>query len=690
MLTMGITIPYEVGIWPDIDLNCQLLSKKLKRKLYNHLKTVQSPRDYDEISAKLEDFLINISQESNTISFRDRTCLYRAYWRIMQLLNNRSWINLVKTNDTLIHIAKIAINSKLTQKEQWKKIEPIIEMFDYESDPESHRVEIALITLRLNYLVNAGRADELPALITRAREIYKKNSSDLLYLWNFFFTLVVYEWILWGQRKIDEAWDIIEEMERLAQKVKSPSMMSPLANARGAYYSHLSQVDKAVQEFDLMYTITQETGNLNTQVTIMTNKADAIIKVGKFEEVITLLKQALSLFDELSAKRPRNPFNRIIILNNLGEAYAYIEDYENAIKYAKEAFDSIDPTLSLSYVKNEVNKTYMNALLGNGNVEEVNRILNEIGKILEKHPMDPFYLTYYYFQGKRKILLKKLDEAKNAFLKALEYANKTRNFTYQLQIQLNLVEIFLQKYIKTQNEDLLAIVGNFLETIIIFAKEQAFNYFLAQAYIMRANLEYVQKNYRKARSTLELAQKIDHTSVKLGEFIQKRIQDITDLDRRATFLSATEILQDSFSQLTRSFIISKNQPTKAIQYHIYALIVLDKSGIPVYTHYVDHDLSTKEVFISGLLSAVNVFSTQLLNSSETGALKSIRHENMEILLEQVHNNLVALITDKDNFDLRNKMLELCTNIATIKTPDQIYNLQAKKTELDGIFSEIFG
>ena len=102
-----------------------------------------------------------------------------------------------------------------------------------------------------------------------------------------------------------------------------------------------------------------------------------------------------------------------------------------------------------------------------------------------------------------------------------------------------------------------------------------------------------------------------------------------------------------------------------------------------------HRSFEKNVFISGLLSAINAFSTQLLQGSNTGALKTIKHENMDILLESINNQLIALISDKDSFDLRNKMLELSYQIPTIKSNDMLNQLDVKNEELDLLFTQIF-
>ena len=77
-------------------------------------------------------------------------------------------------------------------------------------------------------------------------------------------------------------------------------------------------------------------------------------------------------------------------------------------------------------------------------------------------------------------------------------------------------------------------------------------------------------------------------------------------------------------------------------------------------------------------------SAQLLNNANAGALKSIKHENLDILLEAGQNEIVAVISDKDTLELRSKMLQFCHLIPSIKPSTKFFDISVGKQKLDKI------
>jgi tetratricopeptide (TPR) repeat protein len=96
------------------------------------------------------------------------------------------------------------------------------------------------------------------------------------------------------------------------------------------YEGAISYYDKAGQ-------LAEKSGNLRSKVISLINISDVLCKQNKPSEAISKLDQALEILNECVIETPNEI--KMALLLNLGSAYCFLNDSENAFKHLSEAYD---------------------------------------------------------------------------------------------------------------------------------------------------------------------------------------------------------------------------------------------------------------------------------------------------------------------------------------------------------------
>ncbi|WP_457556708.1 tetratricopeptide repeat protein [Candidatus Harpocratesius sp.] len=680
---------YDIG--NDFKILCSKLSSKTQHKLIREFKLKKSSNRFKSILTILQNNAEKFLNDKSTLSYHDGVCLVRAAIRLSLTINDANWISKIKFNDIFCISSQIGIDNKPSFKEKWEIIQEFFLHFDYTIDPEKEVIEMSKFLTSAFYLYSLGFFDEIASLVERAKEVYNKNPNDRLLTFNYALFLNYYSWVLREKGRIDEAKLYSTKVLSILKELKSQILVMIYTNLMGAFFLHLGETEKALSYFKTTKRIRDDWNDYNGIFIILTNIGSTLQYQGKYKEAIEILEKAYQIGTDLFNKQILGQINFSIMLNNLSEAYFYNGDLNSAFNYIQKAVNYLNPAQNTTYVYTEIKRNYFEILFEKQDYEPAKKILDDFSQILSKKKFDHILIAYNYGMARINWIEGKFTDANNYYMNALDYAIRSKDFNSQLKIQLRLAELYFTEFSKNSNIVALIKVRNFLENLIFAAKEQNFLYLQCRCLILKANIELIQDNYSEAVRILKNALNFTDEHQKEHEIIIKKITEIEKI-RQENILSTNDhksLLDESLLQLNNSMKFSFNRAPKKIDIKTFGLMIIDSAGLPVYTHFLEDELKKEDIIISGLISAINSFSQNVLKEKEIGALKSIQHENINILLENQNERLIVLIANKDSFILRNKMLQFSFQANIIKPQKLVFDLNSKKKELDALFNEIF-
>ncbi|MDP8220259.1 MAG: tetratricopeptide repeat protein [Candidatus Stygibacter frigidus] len=196
----------------------------------------------------------------------------------------------------------------------------------------------------------------------------------------------------------------------------------------GIVYNNLGDIalrqGKTVQAFEYFLnaiTVSEKVNNLTSILLSYLNYGEAYIKQGEFEKAEENLRKA----EELSNRMESDKFKSSII-NNLAIArskqknFEYYRSYiaENSPGLLRNEFKAVTPIV----------KTWFYYLSQLGDIETLERLLNETGNILNTQPE-----FYWQTKGNLHFLKRQYEDAQLAYENCLEYAKRS-NSEYALAI----------------------------------------------------------------------------------------------------------------------------------------------------------------------------------------------------------------------------------------------------------------
>lgn len=130
----------------------------------------------------------------------------------------------------------------------------------------------------------------------------------------------------------DAALKYVHQSLALCQDLNDSLCLAQTYISLGNTHSKAEDYDSAIYYYDLTYNISMRHDFFNEAATVLINKTDILIKLGRSEECIPLLKEAISIADEK---------DQIIEFahNELGKIYLKNRQYHEAIQFVKRSLE---------------------------------------------------------------------------------------------------------------------------------------------------------------------------------------------------------------------------------------------------------------------------------------------------------------------------------------------------------------
>ena len=472
-----------------------------------------------------------------------------------------------------------------------------------------------------------------------------------------------------------------KRLVKLAREQKDILAEAVALNALGVSYSPIGRWEESIECFKLMLPILEEIQDFIGKSASLNNTGYVLMFTGRYEEAEKYLLEALEVREKTGAVIHE-------ILHSLGELYLYMGKMDKALKNAERAYELLpkEDTIAAFYPA-----LLAHVLIDLGRLEKAERYVEEIRIGAKSRSSDFEMIQFYHCKGLLEEKRGNLGDAEKAFSDALYLADSLGLTRDCVRSRVSLAKILTDRYRltdKTQHLD--------------FALEEMQ---LAEALCHEANLDAMATEIKLIRGIIAILEaKFDEARVILEEGLHrsrisnlpltKEFEDyIEEVKRRSPSEKVKEgIFRRILGGIRRIF--HAQAPSRASRENpvqiLGCLVISRRHSTPVFSRLEKDRFKFDSVLMGGLITAVEMFTSQLSRGSE-GRLQSIVHEQVVIMLEHDESFVYAILADQNAYIVRALAKRLASMFSDkydhiVKDPD--WNQDLKRFEgAEGLYSE---
>ncbi len=473
-----------------------------------------------------------------------------------------------------------------------------------------------------------GKYEESLVLATKTVEEGRKNGDFSLEL----SARIAQSYALISVNKFDEALNIIEIGENLLQKSISNDQISldnfdaNFKNLKGLTLRYQGKLKDALKNYEASLNIRKNLKIRREEAMTLQNIATVYQLQGELIKSLEYNLLALKIFEEFDDQRSlAYTYHDIGLIHwTNGELEIALDFLKNSLSIRQEIgdlFTIIDTLYYLIQINLEMdNKT--NAIQYQEKLEEYyqkahnkrSTIRHQLAKALILKSNDRIIQTA---------------EAQQIFLKLSQDPNVDHEFV--IFAMLNLCELLISELKAYKNENILSEVLELSNKLLNIAKVQDLHSLLAHTYILQSRLALLELDVTKAQYLLTKAELT--ANKKNMENLAMKISDEYDaiIDRRkweklkSSKAPLVERVEKSQLDEILAEMIKKHKEEKfeSIDEIPILLLILNQSGITIYSKRFDFETQVSEQLIGGFLTASSAGMTQALSGQ--GSIERIKY-----------------------------------------------------------------
>ncbi|TFG34156.1 tetratricopeptide repeat protein [Candidatus Thorarchaeota archaeon] len=456
------------------------------------------------------------------------------------------------------------------------------------------------------------------------------------------FTLYVVGTLLKEVGQVVRAARIADTLEGMAIKKNHRMFLALVENLRGHICNFKGDFEQGEQHYRKFMAISETLGFKLGIAMSLNNLGTLRLNALLLEEGLDYFKQSLELMDVEAG--------RTVALANLGEICTVLGVFDEAEKYLLEGI-RLEEKTKRGVI--ELYTWYSIFLSKTGRFKESLDYLKNAERIATTSEKPMQKAAYLFAKGINESGKKKYDDAIATFEELLQFAKKEDVFEFLVRAELELASTYVRAYGDSRSTEHLSKAGYHLNDLIQIGKEQGIQALYAESLLARGDMFSIIGKQWESKRDIERA-------LSVAKFIEDPRLEKEAKTRLDSIVEHSKIQKVDQSTVTKSldrlsgFKPASSKMRDIPQPNLHALITLERgSGLPVFVHHFDEQLTMDSSLISGFISAINVFSDEIMGQG--GLLRSINHEGFTVMIEHTELRIVTLIADKESFEIRYKL-----------------------------------
>lgn len=467
--------------------------------------------------------------------------------------------------------------------------------------------------------------------------------------------------------------DTVKMAEQIIGKVVDPWLKGYFYNLAGISAIQGQDIKTGEERMHSAMELLEICHDIRTYSVVGANLGVLLILEGRRDDGRDIIEEVLKPLVELGNYTLAQTYMLLISKHHFDTGHK-----ERALKYLNWAEDLT------TYFKNTEPATYayfvyMYSKLGNLIKAKQNlNILEELTTKQESEKSDTYAIVWFSTASATyNAAIGNLATAEEIIRKGISIADENALYDSSLELTIHLIDILLREFIINGNhENLMAALNTLtdLDPLIQTIENRYFNtiIYLIKGYIYATlNLlpqmvdTFVQAKENSADITsdqnIELQifeERINTLYKRIGDtneitIVQKWLQG--DLLKNYLIQEALRLLIDlQFQQ------VALGDKPQVVQKLPAMLMIVQNSGIVLYSHKFSEDIESDEVLISALLMAVSSFSKEVFGS---GNLKRIEAGDNILLLNKLdEENVIVLVVKEESYSIRKKFKDVTTEL----------------------------
>ncbi|MFX1378727.1 MAG: tetratricopeptide repeat protein, partial [Promethearchaeota archaeon] len=387
------------------------------------------------------------------------------------------------------------------------------------------------------------------------------------------------------------------------------------------------------------------------------------VSIGEMDKSLKHNIKGLELF-----KKIKSGFNIAILLNNIGNLYGEMGEYELAVEHLEESINLLEQLPQGFFsIKGSV-ESLITLAVEHGDNERAQKYFRRFEDIYKQKRGDGIDLGYKFAKAlilKTSSRIRDKAKAEELFKELIE--TDTIAFDVIIKVHIHLCDLLLMEYRIDNDSEILDEINHYIAKLLTIAEKQKSYLVFCEIFILKARLALLNFDIKSARMFLTQAQKIAET------YSMKRLamKISFEHDELLKSLNLWEKLKESEAPLSERWKLAKldeqiknmvkkrkiETPELSDEEPVFLLIVTE-GGIPFFSESFIVDRAFEDHLFGGFFMAINSFINEVFSEG----LDRASFGEYTLLMNSIPPFLMCYVYRGQSYSAQNRMKSFINEI----------------------------
>jgi len=378
--------------------------------------------------------------------------------------------------------------------------------------------------------------------------------------------------------------------------------------------------------------------------------------IGEMDKSLKYNIKALELF-----KKIKSSFNIAILLNNMGNLYGEMGEYELALEHLEESINLLEQIPQGFFSIEGTIESLITLTVEHGDNERAQKYFHRLENIYKQKKNERIGFLYKFDKAvilKTSSRIRDKAKAEELFKEIVE--TKTISFDLIIKAHIHLCYILLTEYRIENNIEVLNELNYYISRLLDIAEKQHSYLVFCETFILRAKVALINFNMKTARRYLTQAQKIAESygikrlAMKISyahDELLKQLKMWENLKESKALISERwklAGLNEQMENMVRKRMIGVPE---ASEENPVTILIITEGGTPLFSHSFNEKKEFESYLFSGFLTTIDYFMKETFSEG----LDRFIFGNYTLLLKSVAPFFICYIFKGDSYYAHQKI-----------------------------------
>jgi len=378
--------------------------------------------------------------------------------------------------------------------------------------------------------------------------------------------------------------------------------------------------------------------------------------IGEMDKSLKYNIKALELF-----KKIKSSFNIAILLNNMGNLYGEMGEYELALEHLEESINLLEQIPQGFFSIEGTIESLITLTVEYGDNERAQKYFHRLENIYKQKKNERIGFLYKFNKAvilKTSSRIRDKAKAEELFKEIVE--TKTISFDLIIKAHIHLCDILLTEYRIENNIEVLNELNYYISRLLDIAEKQHSYLVFCETFILRAKVALINFNMKTARRYLTQAQKIAESygikrlAMKISyahDELLKQLKMWENLKESKALISERwklAGLNEQMENMVRKRMIGVPE---ASEENPVTILIITEGGTQLFSHSFIEEKEFESYLFSGFLTTIDYFMKEMFSEG----LDRFIFGNYTLLMKSVAPFFICYIFKGDSYYAHQKI-----------------------------------